>query len=360
MKDPVDIEKILKEKSYLIDQVVEKYFPKKYKEKSILIEYISPKYKMDFEALNKTICDPFWELLDSGGKRWRPTLFFLICEALGGNPKDFLDFVVIPEIIHNGTLIADDVEDSSELRRGKFCTYKLYGLDIAVNLSQFMYFLPLMILKKDRPNVSSENVKKIYELYIKTMINLSLGQAMDIAWHKSSTSPYKISEKEYLQMSAFKTGTLARLSAEMAAILNNSDEYVKEIVGECAENIGIAFQIQDDILDLIGKKFAQKKGGLGMDITEGKLTLMIIYALNKAEASDREKIIQILKMHTKEDSLKKKVVKIIKKYGAIKYAKNFASKIVKESWNEMDKLLPSSEAKEKLRIFARYLIYRKI
>jgi geranylgeranyl diphosphate synthase type I len=104
---------------------------------------------------------------------------------LGKNPEDFVDFAIIPEVIHNGTLMVDDIEDSSEFRRGKPCTYKIYGLDIAINAGNAMYYLPLLPLIKNKEKISKEKLCKIYEIYVQEMINLSLGQAMDISWHRA-------------------------------------------------------------------------------------------------------------------------------------------------------------------------------
>jgi geranylgeranyl pyrophosphate synthase len=355
-----DIEKILKERARLIDCHIEKYVPREYREDSLLFKISPPRYRLDIEALNKTIAKPFWEFLDRGGKRWRPALFLLVCESLGGDPEEFLDFAVIPEVIHDGTLIADDIEDSSRFRRGKPCTYEMFGLDVAMNMSSSMYFLPLLALIENREKIPSEKARRLYEIYIQEMINLSLGQATDIAWHKGLTSPHEVSEQQYLQMCAYKTGTLVRMAAKIAAVLADADEDAVEKIGRFAESVGVAFQIQDDILDLVSEEFAKGKGGLGMDITEGKLSLMVIHTLQKADPSDKEELLRILGMHASEEALRKKAISIIKKYGSIEYAKNFASKIVRESWNEVDKILQPSEAKEILRMLAEYLINRGI
>jgi geranylgeranyl pyrophosphate synthase len=310
--------------------------------------------------LNKAVAEPFWEFLDRGGKRWRPALFLLISEALGADPGDVLDFAVIPEVIHNGTLIADDVEDQSDLRRGKPCTYLLYGLDIAVNLSTLMFFLPMLALIANKNRISPDRLNRLYEIYIQEMVNISLGQAIDIAWHRGLISPHEITEEEYLQMCAYKTGTLARMAARMACVVAGAGDDTTEKMGRFAESLGIAFQIQDDILDLVGEEFAKKKGGLGKDITEGKLTLMVIHTLQKASESDRERLIQILGAHTSDEKERKEAISIIKKYGAIEYAKTVAAEMVRSSWSEADRVLPPSPAKEKLRKLANYLIERKI
>jgi geranylgeranyl pyrophosphate synthase len=327
---------------------------------AIVFRLNPPRYSHNFEALNKAVAEPIWEFLDRGGKRWRPALFLLIIEALGKNPEDFVDFAIIPEVIHNGTLMVDDIEDMSELRRGKPCTYKIYGLDIAINAGNSMYYLPLLPLIKNREKISQEKLCRIYEIYVQEMINLSLGQAMDIAWHKGIANADKLEEEDYLQMCAYKTGTLARMSAKIAAVLADASEELTEKLGLFAESIGVAFQMQDDILDLTGEEFADKKGGRGQDITEGKRSLVIIHTLKVADAKDRKRLIEILNMHTSSQKLRDEAIKIMEKYDSINYVKDFARKIVRESWKEAERLLPASNAKEKLNAFATFLIERKI
>ncbi|MEM3577788.1 MAG: polyprenyl synthetase family protein [Candidatus Bathyarchaeia archaeon] len=355
-----EIEKFLEDKAAMINKVIEKYIPKKFSHKNILFKVNPPRYAYNLDALNKAIAEPIWEFLDRGGKRWRPALFLLICEALGKRPEEFADFAIIPEVIHNGTLIIDDIEDASEMRRGKPCTYRVYGLDIAINAGNAMYYLPLLSLITNTEKISKEKLSAVYEIYVKEMINLSLGQAMDIAWHRGLANADQIGEEDYLQMCAYKTGTLARMSAKIAAVLADARQELTEKLGRFAESIGVAFQMQDDILDLTGEEFAEKKGGMGQDITEGKRTLMVIHTLKVANAKDRRRLIEILNMHTTNQKLRDEAIKIMEKYGSLDYVKNFARKIVEESWRDVEKLLPESEAKKKLNVFAKFLIERKI
>lgn len=354
------IEKFLEEQAPLIDKAIEKYIPKTFSKDAKLFVINPPKYACNLETVNKAVAEPIWEIISRGGKRWRPSLFLLICEALGASSEELIDFAIIPEVIHNGTLIIDDIEDASEYRRGKPCTYKIYGLDIAINAGNAMYYLPLLPLMENREKISPEKLCRIYEIYVQEMINLSLGQAMDIAWHKGVANADRISEKDYLQMCAYKTGTLARLSAKLAAVLADASNDKIEKLGHFAESIGIAFQIQDDALDLTGEEFAEKKGGFGQDITEGKRTLMVIHTLKVADPKDKKRLIQILKMHTSDRKLRNEAIEIMRKYGSIKYAKDFATGIVEESWKEVEKLLLPSEAKDKLKAFAEFLIKRKV
>jgi geranylgeranyl pyrophosphate synthase len=110
----------------------------------------------------------------------------------------------------------------------------------------------------------------------------------------------------------------------------------------------------------VSDEFAEMKGGLGQDMTEGKRTLMVIRTLEKAEPNDRKRLLEILNMHTTDQRLRDEAINIIRDYGSIEYAKNYAQRIVSESWKDVDEVLSSSQAKEKLKAFADYLIERKI
>jgi geranylgeranyl pyrophosphate synthase len=161
-------------------------------------------------------------------------------------------------------------------------------------------------------------------------------------------------------MCAYKTGTLARMSAKISAILAGANKELVENLGRFAESIGVAFQMQDDVLDLTGKEFAEKKGGVGQDINEGKRTLMVIHTLKRGSSADRKRLVQILNMHTSDQALRDEAIALMRKYKAVEHVKRISARIVEESWNEVDKLLPSSEAKEKLKAFAEFLIKRTI
>jgi len=356
----INVEKLLEEKAAAVDRAIEKYIPRKFDKNAPVFSLSPPRYDYNLAALNKALAEPIWDFLDRGGKRWRPSMFLLVVEALGRDPEELLDFAIIPEVIHNGTIMIDDVEDDSELRRGKPCTHKLFGLDIAVNAGNSMYYLPLLPLIKNRDKLSAEKLSKIYEVYVREMINISFGQATDIAWHRGLADADKATETQYLQMCAYKTGTLARMAAKIAAVLCDASEDTVERLGRFAEAIGVAFQIQDDILDLSSSEFAERKGGRGQDITEGKRSLIVIHTLEKAGQRDRKRLIEILNMHTTKQKLRNEAIRIMKKYDSINYAKELARKMVADSWKEVDRLMQPSDAKEKLSAFATYLVERKI
>jgi geranylgeranyl pyrophosphate synthase len=352
-----DIMKFLEEKKPMIDSRIEKYIPKKLDSKYAEWALGKARYEYDIETINKALAEPIWDFLERGGKRIRPALFLLVAEALGGDIEKLKDFVVIPELVHNGSIIIDDIEDQGEMRRGRPCLHKIFGADIAINAGSFMYFLPTLAFIKNKGNFDDKTLLKAYEVFLQEMINIHIGQAIDIQWHKGKE--HEISEKKYMQMCAYKTGCLTRMAAKLAVVLSNGSEEQERALAKFAESIGIAFQIQDDILSASGKEF-QKKKGFGDDITEGKRTLMVIYTLEKASPEDKKRLLEILDMHTRDENLIKEAIDIINKYKSIDYAKEVAKSLVKNAWEEVDSVLPKSGAKEKLKSFAEFLINREI
>jgi geranylgeranyl pyrophosphate synthase len=357
----MDIEAYLQEKSKLINHVIEKWVPRKYDKKSLERVLGLPRFAYNIDAPNKAIAEPVWDLLDRGGKRWRPVLMLLVCEALEGEAGKFLDWFIIPELIHNGTLVVDDVEDDSKLRRGKPCLHKIYGVDIAVNAGNAMYYLPLQVLSDSNGKVPDFVLLKAYEIYAQEMTNLSFGQAMDIAWHKGLAYADKLTEVQYLQMCAYKTGTLARMAAKLGALISGADDVTIEKIGRLGESIGIAFQIQDDVLNLTATSDKNQfvKGYVGEDIHEGKRTLMVIHTLNHASERDRSRLLDILEMHTRDRKLIQEAMDIMNRYKAIDYARDCARKLVLEAWQDVDAIFKPSQSKNAIRALVEFAAKRQ-
>lgn len=356
----INIEDELKKTRPIIDKTIEKFIPRKFDEKQMRFILGEPRFKYAPDTITKAVSEPTWDYLDRGGKRWRPTLFLLLYEALGGKQEDVLDFCIIPELIHNATIIHDDIEDMSKERRKKPALHLIFGEDIAINVGDLLYFLPVISIIKNKNKFDKEKILKIYEIYVQECTRVAMGQATDISWHKGISNADNVNEEEYLQMCLNKTGCIPRMTAKMAAALSGrSEEEIKKF-GRLAEGIGVAFQIQDDILNLTGKEFAAGKGGLGEDITEGKRSLLVVHTLQKASPEDRKRLLEILGMHTTDQKLRDEAIEIIKKYGSVEHAKEKARSLVKEAWDEAEKIIPESNAKEKLKAFAYYLIERKI
>jgi geranylgeranyl pyrophosphate synthase len=346
--------RVLAEYARLVNEALEKYIPRRIDEAWLNRVLGAPEYAYEVESLNKGVFEPFWDLADRGGKRWRPALMLMIYEALGGDPREIAPLAVIPEAIHNGTLAVDDVEDGSEFRRGRPCIHRIYGEDIAINMGNTMYYLPLLVLNEVA--IPDEKKLKILEEYVRMMIRLSLGQAMDIAWHRGIVK--EVNESQYLQMTLFKTGALAGFAAKMAAIMADAPEERARMIQRFAELIAVAFQIQDDILNLVGDeaKYGKEIGG---DITEGKRTLMVIHALRNLPADEAERLRRILDMRTGDKRLIMEAIDLMKKAGSIDYARKVSEELAMEALEALRRGLPKSESRRKLEVLAEFLIRRE-
>ncbi|MDR3020576.1 MAG: polyprenyl synthetase family protein [Treponema sp.] len=230
--------------------------------------------KLNPQSLN-ALFEPIRDMISRGGKRWRPLLMTLVCEALGGGADSGKNkaLVLTPliEFCHNGSLIHDDLEDNSDQRRGKPAVHHLYGIDTAINSGAFLYFLSLCCIE-----LYDGNKEMVYKLYSEYMRKLHLGQAMDISWHRDVTFVPKI--EEYYIMCGLKTGSLARLAAELGAIAAGAPQEVARKLGETAEKLGVGFQILDDIKNLTTGNPGKKRGD---DVVEGKKSLPVLLYLHK-------------------------------------------------------------------------------
>ncbi|MEM0106600.1 MAG: polyprenyl synthetase family protein [Candidatus Micrarchaeaceae archaeon] len=352
-------DKYLAEQMAIINSKLEEYLSNKASDQ--FIEKILGRaiYEYDKEAINKAVLEPSWYLLNSGGKRWRPVLMLLIIEALGKKREEYIEFSIIPEIIHNATLVHDDIEDRSETRRGKPSVHIKFGEDIAVNLGDFLYYFPIVALL-DSKKLTLESKNRILSVYTREMLRVATGQATDIAWHNFLVPLESINEEKYLQMVYNKTGVLARMACKMGAILGGANDEEVEKLGHFGATIGVAFQLQDDLLNITPSTLAEKKGGLGDDITEGKITLMVIDTMQRASQEDKKRLLDILKMHTTDQNIINEAISIIDKYGSKKYAKKRSIEIVKEAWSGIESLLPDSEAKSRIKDLTEFLISRSL
>jgi len=278
----------------------------------------------------------------------------MVYEALGGKAEEIAPLAVIPEVIHNGTLAVDDVEDESEFRRGKPCIHRIYGVDIAINMGNTMYYYPMLVL--DWINLPRDKKLAIFEEYIRMMLKLSFGQAMDIAWHRGLVE--EIDENQYLQMTLFKTGALAGFAAKVAAIMADVEEERAEKLRRFAELIAVAFQIQDDILNIVGEeeKYGKEIGG---DITEGKRTLMVIHALRNLPEAEAKRLKEILNMKTADKELIAEAIDLLKKAGSVDYAKDISKKLAEQAVKVLREAVPESEERNKLEALANFLITRE-
>ena len=353
----MNIKDFLKLKVPEVEKEIEKYIPRKATKKWIESALGKTIFELDLEAYTKGVNNPIWDLLDRGGKRFRPVMACICAEAVGGKWEDALKLAPMVELIHNGTLMQDDVEDDSVARRGKPCTHKIFGIDTAVNTGTIMYYWPLAKIMNDEFNIGKEKKIMIYDLYARELLRVCSGQAWDIEWHHGGYIP---TEEQYLNMCLSKTGVLTRFACQLGAITGNATKKQYEALGDFGQIVGVGFQIQDDILELTEISFKEKKGSIGGDIHEGKRTLIVIRTLQKAKEEDKKRLIEILDSHTSDEKIIAEALSIINKYDGISYAKKRAEELVLEAWGKVDKVLPKSNAKKTLKSFAEYLVDRKI
>ena len=221
---------------------------------------------------------PCRDLLTRGGKRWRPLLMTLVCEALSGGDAA-LPLAPLVEFCHNASLIHDDIEDNADERRGKPAIHCIYGVDTAINSGSFLYFLPLACIDAWAEG-NYELKAKAYSLWAAYLRKLHLGQAIDIYWHRNSDVIPSI--EEYYTMCALKTGCLARFAADLGALAADSLSPIPDprspIIAEAAEKLGVGFQIMDDVKNLTTGLPGKKRGD---DVVEGKKSLPVLLFLHR-------------------------------------------------------------------------------
>ena len=342
----------------IVDEAIESLLPRDIEEAYLNTFFGTPSHQYDTDAIQQALADPVWDLLDRGGKRWRPIVCLLLIDGFGWEPREFVDYAVIPEILHNGTIIVDDVEDGATLRRGKPALHLEYGVDVALNAGNAMYFLPLKILAHNPAGLDAERRLALYDMLMHELNRTHLGQGMDICWHNQSN--LGITEDHYLEMCTCKTGCLGRIVARIAAILTEQSPENEEAAANYAEYMSIAFQIGDDILDIehtldnagdFGKAF-------GNDIREGKKTLMVIHAMEQSDPATASHLADILAADTNDEDDILHAIEIFQSTGSVDYARDRAIEFADAAGRELDKLGLKSPRDTQLRQFASYVIDR--
>ena len=314
-------------------------------------------YAYHEKGIEMGVLEPARYILDLGGKRLRPIMAVLVMEAFGTKSDDFLEFAVVPEVIHTGTLLHDDIEDSSSMRRGKEATHIKFGLAKGLNLGDLMFFLPLNAIN-DSKKITNEQKSSMMKVCISDMTRLGIGQAVEIVWHNFEVDPFKITELHVLQVLVDKTGALTGIAMKIGAIIGGADDKTVEKIGVVGNLIGVAFQIQDDILNLTASGVADTKGGVGEDITEGKMTVLVIHALGHTQKKDANRLIEILKSHTTKPKEINEAIGIIVRSGAIEHANKLKEIKIKEAWDLLNRVIPESDAREKLHALLAFMISR--
>ena len=255
----------------------------------------------------QNLIQPNKALIELGGKRWRP-LFLMLCYQLAKAnaaassspdanstplPQDTVyGLTPLVEFVHTASLIHDDIEDSADLRRGKPAAHITYGLDTALNAASWLYFEAPVCLQA--LELTDAQRLTFYKLYTQELRHLHMGQAMDIYWHRNKQIFPTL--EEYRTMVKNKTGTLASLAAQIGFIAGGADPQAAATYGQTAAQIGVGFQIIDDVINLTDGNPGKKRGD---DIVEGKKSLPVLLHLQQ-KPQDKDKICSLMEQAAKE------------------------------------------------------------
>jgi len=350
---------VLAEWQPVVDDAIAELLPREIDDAYLRDFFGEPTDSYDPTAIQRALADPVWDLLDRGGKRWRAVVFLLLVEGFGEDPEDFLPYAVIPEVLHNGTIIVDDVEDGASMRRGEPALHRGHGVDVALNAGNAMYFLPLKIITRNPAELDAETRLRAYEMLMYELNRTHLGQGMDIHWHNESA--VRIDEAQYYEMCACKTGCLARIVARLAAIVTGQSEAVEAEIAAYAERMSIAFQIGDDILDIentldqagdFGKEF-------GNDIREGKKTLMVIHAAEHATAENVARLEELLEAEDNTDTEVMEAIEILQSTDSVEYARQRALELAESARDHLDEVDLEPDPAEHLAEFTTFVVERE-
>ncbi len=287
------------------------------------------------------INEPALELLGRGGKRWRPVLMVLCCELAGGDAESIMPLCPLVEFPHNGSLIIDDIEDKSDMRRGEPAVHKIYGEDMSINTGNLLYFLPTYLI--DESDLDDEMKLRLYRYYTLNLRRLHFGQGLDIQWHNNHE--YFPSVEEYLQMCRFKTGALSRMAAQIGFAVGGTDPNTCVTLGDVFEDAGVAFQIIDDVTNLTTGNPGKDRGD---DIVEGKKSLpVILHAMAYPDS-----LPQLVSLFDKaaqlgaEDGREaiEEAIALIESSGSIERARNRAFEMIRGTKGLIEKSFQSSAA----------------
>lgn len=304
-------------------------------------------------------------LTKAGGKMIRPALTVLVSEAVGGTSSSSIKAAAAIELIHTFSLIHDDIMDKDDMRRGKPSVHKIWGEPVAILAGDILFSKAYELVIKSKNEIESSNdseeclsrVNHTLSTLADACVKICEGQAQDMGFEGN----FNVKEEEYIEMIFKKTGALIAAATETGAIMGGADEKTISAMYEYGKLIGLAFQIQDDYLDLVSDADSIGKP-VGSDIAEGKMTIIVVDALTNANNEDREKLVNILKIGNESGNCGQEyideAIAIFNKYGSIQYAKNVALGNVKEA-KQLLEILPDSETKHALSLITDFVLERQ-
>ncbi len=290
-------------------------------------------------------------LIKAGGKKIRPSLVVLSSEAVGGTAEVAIKTAAAVELIHTFSLIHDDIMDKDEMRRGKPSVHVLWGESMAILAGDTLFSKAFeTVLETPVDNSSYERVLNALKTVVDSCIKICEGQASDMCFEGN----FEVNEEEYMNMIYKKTGALIAAATKAGAIIGGGNPEEVETLAEYGRLVGLAFQIQDDYLDVVSEEENLGKP-VGSDIIEGKMTLMVVHALSNASTDDRNELISILKDNADTDVVR--AIELLEKYGSINYAYDIAVRNI-DNAKKLLETLDESEARGSLSMIADYVLQR--
>ena len=253
------------------------------------IKFYQEKFLERFNALSfnkkpEELYEPIDYALSAGGKRLRPVLTTMICDFYGQNFEDAVNPSIAIEIFHNFTLVHDDIMDNAPIRRGRPTVYKKYGSNTAILSGDTMFAKAYEFVTYTRV----DKLPEVLKVFTKTAMEVCEGQQMDMNFESLT----EVSEEDYLEMIRLKTAVLMAASLQIGAILGGASKEQQDAIYQYGLNLGMVFQLQDDLLDTFGNEatFGKKVGG---DILDCKKTYLFIKALQKMTAEETKSFIEL-------------------------------------------------------------------
>ena len=306
-------------------------------------ERIASALESDISLLNSTNAS----ILSQSGKQLRPMLALMFARACTGRATDAgIRYAAAAELLHNATLLHDDVADGSELRRGKPTVMSLMGPSVSVLVGDYWLVKAMELILQD-----SETDTTAIRIFSKTLSDLAEGEMLQLQKAQSGDTD----EKDYLRIIYNKTASLFEAACVSAAISAGVSEDVVKAARDYAVALGLAFQIKDDILDYSGTESVGKP--LGVDILEQKITLPLLGALNNVSGQKQAEVRGMVKDIVGRPELRDDIVSFVKENGGLEYAKARLEEYVNEAVHALD-ILPDSREKECLVELARYTAIR--
>lgn len=291
-----------------------------------LLEDLFPKSTNDY------LSDPVWHHMQTGGKRIRPALCLLCTEELGEPSDKALNFAGAVELLHNMLLVHDDIEDGDRVRRDEPTVWVKYGMENAINVGDYMLGRAYSLIM-DSP-VDDATILALTRAFTRAYEHTCQGQALDLNLRGTS----ELSVDRYLDMVRLKTGDYLALGmVGGATIAGVSSEGINRI-RELGSNMGPAFQVRDDVIDLTQGK--GRAGATGNDIKEGKPSILYAHALSEAQGEDRQKLINIANLDRADttDEDVDWVISLYKKVGSLDFAQSTAEKLVQEAFDTIENI----------------------